>query len=408
MSQALDTSAGGSGDLRRRLEEAEETIRALKAGEADAVLVASPDREQVFTLEAVDKPYWLMVGHMPDPAAILTSDGVLLSCNRPFADLLGEDSVTALAGQPLGRFVGAESRQVLESLLRSGMARETEAQIEIERADGGRGTAHLGVRALREGAFGFCLLAVDLTAQQHYQELQRTQAALREADRKKDAFMATLAHELRQPLAPMRNAVEILRSAGNDADERSWATGVLDRQLRIMTRLLEDLLDVSRLSRHNVELRLETIELRHVLESALETSRPFIEAGKLALTHALDGPIRVHADPVRLAQVFANLLNNAARYTEEGGSIRMTAEQVGDQVVVSIKDDGIGIEPEMLPSIFEIYSQANPELARSQGGLGIGLSLAKGLVELHGGTIEARSEGAGRGSEFIVRLPIAS
>jgi CheY-like chemotaxis protein len=174
-----------------------------------------------------------------------------------------------------------------------------------------------------------------------------------------------------------------------------------------MARLLEDLLDVSRISLHKLELRKEHVELAGVLEAALETSRPVIDAGGHALTLDLPPePIHLDADPVRLAQVFANLLNNAAKYTEKGGRIRVTAARVGDEVIVSVMDSGIGIVPEVLPRIFDIFSQAQPALAWSQGGLGIGLSLVKGLVELHGGSVEARSEGPGRGSEFVVRLPV--
>ena len=406
MTQAVDSPLSEN-DLRRRLEEAEETIRALQTGEADAVLVAA-EHQQVYTLESADKPYWLMVGHMPDPAAILTADGMVLSCNQGFASLVGREPVRALAGESILSFVAGDVRPEVEALLRGGLARDVQGDVPLSRPDGAPLTAHFGIRALREGAFGFCLLVVDLTAQQHYQELKRTQAALREADRRKDEFMATLAHELRQPLAPMRNAVEILKSGATSPADLEWARGVLDRQVRLMTRLLEDLLDISRLSRHSVELRLEPVELGAVIEAALETSRPFIDAAGLQLTQSPPGRVRLIGDPFRLAQVFTNLLNNAARYTEAGGSIRLCAEQEGDRIAVSIRDTGIGIDPEMLPSIFEIYSQANPEFARSHGGLGIGLSLAKGLVELHGGTIEARSEGRGRGSEFIVRLPIAS
>jgi CheY-like chemotaxis protein/two-component sensor histidine kinase len=184
---------------------------------------------------------------------------------------------------------------------------------------------------------------------------------------------------------------------------------VLDRQVQVMSRLLEDLLDVSRISRSMLELRKERVELSAVLEAALETSRPLIEAGGHELTVELPPePILLHADPLRLAQVFANLLNNAAKYTEDGGHTWLRAWREGSQVVVSVADDGIGIDPATLPRIFEIFSQAEPAVVRSQDGLGIGLSLVKGLVELHDGAVEARSEGRGRGSEFVVRLPVAT
>jgi PAS domain S-box-containing protein len=238
-------------------------------------------------------------------------------------------------------------------------------------------------------------------------ERKRIEEALRDADRKKDEFLATLAHELRNPLAPIRNALGILQTKGPSRPELQWARGVLDRQVQLMARLLEDLLDVSRISSNKLELRKERVELAALLEAALETSRPVIDHGGHELTLTLPPePIYLEADPVRLAQVFSNLLNNAAKYTEKGGQIRLTAERIGKDMVVSVKDNGIGIVVETLPRIFDIFSQAKPALPWSQGGLGIGLSLVKGLVELHGGTVEARSEGPGRGSEFVVRMPL--
>jgi signal transduction histidine kinase len=239
-------------------------------------------------------------------------------------------------------------------------------------------------------------------------ERKQTEEALRDADRKKDEFLAMLSHELRSPLAPMLNALQIFKAKSPLDAEMEMARGVLDRQIQVMARLLEDLLDVSRFSQNKLELRKELVELSSVMEAALETSRPCIEAGDHTLTITLPPePIRLNADPVRLAQVFANLLTNAAKYTENGGRIWLTAERQGDKLVVRVKDNGIGINPKVLPRVFELFVQSPRALTRAQGGLGIGLSLVKGLVELHGGSIEARSDGEGKGSEFIVRLPIA-
>jgi PAS domain S-box-containing protein len=247
-----------------------------------------------------------------------------------------------------------------------------------------------------------CGISIDIS------ERKRAAEALREADRKKDEFLATLAHELRNPLAPIRNAVQVLIAKGPAIPELQWARDVIERQVQLMSRLLEDLLDVSRISRNKLELRMERVPLAAVVEAATETSRPLIEAGrhKLAVQLPAD-PIWLQADPVRLAQVFANLLNNAAKYTEEGGQIWLTAELRGNEITVSVKDSGIGIAAEMLPHVFEIFSQAEPALVRAQGGLGIGLSLVKRMVELHNGNIEVRSDGLGRGSEFLVHLPVA-
>jgi PAS domain S-box-containing protein len=231
---------------------------------------------------------------------------------------------------------------------------------------------------------------------------------LRQADKRKDEFLATLAHELRNPLAPVRNAVEVMKRRPDAAPDVRWAGDLIDRQVRVMARLLDDLLDVSRITRGKLDLRRERVDLAAVVAAAVETSRPLIDAGGHELTVALPAdPIALHADPVRLAQVFANLLNNAAKYTEPGGHIRLSAERAGGEVVVAVTDDGIGLSADMLPRLFHIFSQAESALGRAQGGLGIGLSLVRGLVELHGGTIEARSDGPRRGSTFVVRLPAA-
>ena len=239
------------------------------------------------------------------------------------------------------------------------------------------------------------------------QENARQCRALQDADRRKDVFLATLAHELRNPLAPIRNAVQILRVKGPPVPELEWARGVIDRQMQLMTTLIDDLLDISRIALGKLELRKERVALATVVQGAVETSRPLIDRLGHELVIALPpDPIPLGADLTRLAQVFVNLLNNAAKYSERGGRIRLTAERQGSDAVVSIKDTGIGIPADKLPHVFEMYTQVDRALERSEGGLGIGLSLVKQLVAMHGGSIEARSDGPDRGSEFVVRLPI--
>jgi PAS domain S-box-containing protein len=520
--------------LRRELEEAVAAVRAIRAGEVDAVLVEG-EHDQVLTLETPDNPYRLMVAQIRQAAVTLTQDGVIVSCNRRFGELLGHAPST-LRGRSLPEFVSDDSKATFDRMLSHGCSEEIQDSVTLVRSDDTEAHLYLGVRPIREGALGLCLMITDLTEQRHYEELQRTQEALRAseeryrylfesidegfcvievvcdeqnraldyrfletnpsfvsqtgmqdvvgrsmrelrpdheehwfqtygkvaltglpirfqaraealnrwydvyafrvgdaterkvavlfsditaqrqtedalkaADRRKDEFLATLAHELRNPLAPIRNAAEILRAKGPPVPELQWARGVIHRQVQVMARLLEDLLDVSRISRQRLELRTEVLDVKSVIDAALETSRPVIEAAGHDLTVRVPtAPLRLVGDPVRLEQVLSNLLNNAAKYTEGSGRIELSAAQEGRHVVISVKDNGIGIDETMLPDLFRIFSQHQGTHGRTQDGLGIGLSLVKGLVELHGGTVNARSAGSGKGSEFIVRLPLTA
>ena len=235
---------------------------------------------------------------------------------------------------------------------------------------------------------------------------KRAEDALQEADRHKDEFLATLAHELRNPMVPLRNGLHLLRLT-TDPETREQARAMMERQLGQMVRLVDDLLDISRISRNKLELRKARIELWAVVQSAVETARPQIEANGHTLTVSLPPlPVYLDADLTRLAQVFWNLLNNSAKYTESGGRISLTAEVLGSEAVVTVEDTGIGIPAEALPHLFEMFSQVDRNLERSQDGLGIGLALVKGLTESHGGTVEVRSAGVGKGSAFVVRLPV--
>ena len=235
---------------------------------------------------------------------------------------------------------------------------------------------------------------------------RRAEAALREADRRKDEFLATLAHELRNPLAPIRQATFISKAAGATEAQKRWSNDVIERQVRHMSLLLDDLLDISRVTRGTLVLRLQPADLTSMIDAAVETARPAIDGKKHALTVEVpDEPVRFSADPLRMAQILSNLLTNAAKYTDPEGHIRLTACCDDDEIVIRVSDTGIGMSAEALPRIFEMFSQIGSARDRSEGGLGIGLALTKGLVELHGGTIHAHSPGLGRGSEFVVRLP---
>jgi signal transduction histidine kinase/DNA-binding response OmpR family regulator len=226
------------------------------------------------------------------------------------------------------------------------------------------------------------------------------------ADKQKNEFLSMLAHELRNPLAPIRNAVSVLRLQQQDQPDALWAQDVIDRQVTNMVRLVDDLLDVSRITRGKIRLECKCLSVEQIIQSAVETSRPLIDANNHQLTVELPSePLFVQADEARLAQVLSNLLNNAAKYTVAGGSIWISAKREGDQVVFRVRDTGTGIPPEMLPKIFDLFTQVDQSIDRSQGGLGIGLTLVQRLVEMHGGSVHAASDGPGRGSEFTVRLP---
>jgi signal transduction histidine kinase len=243
-------------------------------------------------------------------------------------------------------------------------------------------------------------------AQREIASREVAEAALRETDQRKDEFLATLAHELRNPLAPIRQATLISMSAAATEEQKRWGHEVITRQVRHMSLLLDDLLDISRITRGTLELRTEMTEIAQVVGAAVETSRPAIESKHHTLAIELPStPERFAADPLRMAQVLSNLLTNAAKYTDPHGTIRLRATADAHSVEVSVTDTGIGISADALPAVFTMFSQVKSGQDRSEGGLGIGLALSKGVVELHGGAIEARSAGPGLGSEFIVRIP---
>ena len=243
-------------------------------------------------------------------------------------------------------------------------------------------------------------------AQREIASRERAEAALRETDQRKDEFLATLAHELRNPLAPIRQATIISMSPGASDEQKQWSHEVITRQVRHMSLLLDDLLDISRITRGMLELRTEMADLAEVVEAAIETSRPVIDAKLHSLQLDLPAePTQFAADPLRLAQVVSNLLTNAAKYTDPRGTIQVRATADDHNVEISVTDSGVGLTQDALSAVFTMFSQVRSTQDRSEGGLGIGLALSKGVVELHGGTIEAHSAGPGKGSEFIVRLP---
>jgi len=301
-------------------------------------------------------------------------------------------------------------REVFASLGAYGTWR---GELPFVRRDGSRGVCETVVKPLaneRGDIYGAVSINRDITERRHAeQQLTRLNAELSNADRRKDEFLATLAHELRNPLAPMRNVLEILRAKEFSDPQLNWSRDVFSRQLQHMTHLVDDLLEVSRITQGKLELRKQRLELARAMQSAVEAARAIVQASDHRLSVTLSPePLFLDADPTRLSQMILNLLNNAAKYTPPGGSISLTAHREGNQAVIAVRDSGIGIPREHLNSVFEMFSQLAPALDRSQGGLGIGLALVRGLAELHGGTVAAFSNGPGAGSEFVIRLPLSS
>jgi PAS domain S-box-containing protein len=340
------------------------------------------------------------------PVMIWVTDaaGRIEFVNRSYLDFFG---ITRERAAQLGwsEIVHSDDREYLEAFSAALCDRQPlHARARVKRHDHqwrwieSRGNPRLGPAGEVTGYVGS---SADIT------ELIKSQEAMREADRRKDEFLATLAHELRNPLAPIRNSLQILRLTGDSKPATEQVYEMMERQVNQMVRLVDDLLEISRITRGQIELRKERVSLTAVIQSAVEVSKPLLEDACHHLAISLPPePLTFEADPVRLEQIISNLLNNAAKYTNPAGRIWLTAQREKNNVVISVRDSGIGILPDMLPRIFEMFMQVEHSASRTQGGLGIGLTLVRSLVEMHGGQVEARSEGPGKGSEFIVRLPL--
>jgi PAS domain S-box-containing protein len=354
-----------------------------------------------------------LLAQAPIPIAIAHDPSCrLISANHALAALLGVPdgsnvSMTPADAKPLYR-IQRNGRDIPrdELPMQYAIAHRTfvSNEIEIVRADGSVVYVKNDVQPLYDTQgeiYGCVSVCVDLTARKAAED------TLRDADRRKDEFLATLSHELRNPLAPIRTALEVMRIARGDPDVLEKTRETMERQVLHLVRITDDLLDVSRITQNRVELRRERVDLRSILHGAVDAVRPLVNVKGQSLTLDLPRqPLWVDADSTRLSQVFSNLLNNATKYTERGGQIRVSAAAEGGSAVVAVTDTGEGIPPNMLARIFDMFTQVQEFRDRRQGGLGIGLTLARRLVELHGGTIEAQSGGSGSGSTFTVRVPL--
>ena len=368
-------------------------------------MIEEPTGHRIYTLQGADRPYRLLVEEMQQGAATLHADGTIAYCNRRLAELLKAPH-EKLVGAALHDFVSPATARST-NLLWQGRERSGQGEARLRRADGALVPAYLTFNALpNDCGAEIGVLITDLTRQRHHEQLTAAHQALADAARRKDEFLATLAHELRNPLAPIQNAVQILHLSDGNPKAVWAAVGMLERQVHQMVHLVDDLLDVSRISRGRIELRRESVELASVVDHAVESLRPLVESLQHEVSVTLPSqPIFVYGDPTRLAQVVGNLLGNACKFTGKGGRIELYVEREGEEALIRVRDNGIGIAADDFARIFDMFAQADRSLERTQSGLGIGLTLVKKLVEMHGGTVEVSSAGLRWGSEFVVRLP---
>jgi signal transduction histidine kinase/ActR/RegA family two-component response regulator len=383
-------------ELRARLAEATETLRAIRAGEVDAVIVHGEAGDQVYTLRSAEQPYRTLVEQMREGAAILSVDGDILYCNHRFGELVALPLEEVIGGS-VERFLDAAARDAFAALVRAGGGTYRGRLIAH---DGQPLDVYLSLTvAVAAGIERRSLIVTDLS------ELVGAHADRDRAQREnraKDEFIAMLAHELRNPLGAIAGAVQVLDVAGRESEPAARARGVITRQVHHLSRLIDDLLDVGRLATGKIVLTRQPVDLADVVRRTV---------GVLAAGGRLDKrlevatePIWIDADPTRIEQIIGNLIGNAVKYTEGGGLIRVSVTAEGQDARLRIQDDGVGIRGDLLPRIFDLFVQDEQTLDRAQGGLGIGLTLVRRLVELHGGVVSAASDGPGRGSAFTVKF----
>jgi PAS domain S-box-containing protein len=394
------------------------TISPIK-DEAGSVIGASKIVRDVTERKRVERDremFVTLIENSTDFIAMCDLDAVPFFINRSGLALVGLESIEEARRTSVSDFFFPEDQpriinDFLPSVLETGHG-ELEIRFRHFKTGEPRWMAYkvLKLTDSENRAVAFATVSQDITERKRLEDNLRVLAAdLSENDRRKNEFLATLAHELRNPLAPMSNMLEVVKRSDGNVELIKRAHETIERQLSQMVRLVDDLLDLNRITHDRLELRRSEVELSSVIQQAVEVARPLIDAERHHLIVELpDEPVYLNADRMRLAQVFANLLNNSSKYTKSEGTISLLAERADGEVVVTVRDNGAGIPPDKLHSIFDMFMQVDRTADRSQGGLGIGLTLVRRLVEMHGGSIEPRSDGEGMGSEFVVRLPVLS
>lgn len=393
-------------EVTARLEELEGTFTAIQEGQVDAVVVDRQERPEIWTLETSDKLHLDLVLQAAnagtwhwevETSTVLVSKSMLHLWGLPPDTNANLDVLLSVVHPDDRDQTWVNVQSALESA-----ENDYYHEYRIVRGDhqirwiATRGRIVRNMLGKAERVLG---VSLDVT------ERRQAEETLRQADRRKDEFLAMLAHELRNPLAAVTNAIQLSRVASLPAGDRQWIADMLDRQMAQLGRLVDDLLDMARITSQKIQLKKENVALTELVSRVVDSVRPRMEQARHELhVDFPDGPVWVFGDPQRLDQVLTNLLANAAKYTPEGGKVWLSIGRQGTQAVISVKDTGIGIAPELLPRVFDLFSQGEQGLDRSQGGLGVGLSLVRRLVEMHGGKVSAASEGPGMGSEFTVRL----
>ena len=381
--------------LRERLREAEDTLKAIRDGHVDALVVSLPEGEQLYTLRSADQPYRLMVEQMREGALTLSADGTILYCNDRFAQLVGTGA-DGIVARSFADFIAPEDQLKLKTMLAAEMFRD---DFLLQGSAATVTPAQLSSIALRiDGVRTVAVVVSDLSH-------ERIERGLRESNRLKDEFLATLSHELRTPLNVILGWTRMLLADHLSQSARQHALQLIDRNALAQAQLVNDLIDMSRMTTGKLTLQMEPLPVVPALEAAIESIRPSAEAKNLTLrTKWPRESACVIADATRLQQVLWNLLSNAVKFTPEGGAISINATDVDGRVRIEVTDTGIGIDPAFLPHVFDRFRQADSGTTRAQGGLGLGLAIVRDLTRLHGGEVEVQSAGVGRGSTFAITL----
>jgi PAS domain S-box-containing protein len=387
-------------------DDARATLDAIAAGHVDAVVVHGPHGPQVFHLEGPDQPFRTLVEHMQEGAVTLSVDGTILYANRHLVELLGYD-IHEVIGEPFARFVPTRYRATLAALIAEGGRSPVRGQLSLQ----GRQDAlsvQLTLSPLVGGTSPVCCGVVfDLREREQAEQAHAALVAAEQASLAKDQFLAVLSHELRSPLNAMLGWAQILVSERQLTDSARRAAQTIERNARTQAQLIGDLLDISRIIAGKLNLEMSNVELSALVESALSAARPLIGQRGLHLCHELGEEADIYGDPTRIQQIVVNLLNNAIKFTDDGGSVTVKLTREGQTAVLSVTDTGIGMSAELLAKVFDVFQQGGTP-QRRKGGLGLGLAIAKQLAEAHGGKLSAESDGPERGSRFVLSLPIAA